>query len=294
MSRYSTSAIVQGKEAFLARYLARQFPSRHQVIPVYLEGAPAQTDLHGLQTTSGFREDRQSADEIAQDLVAELRRMGDVADQATRTLGMIDEVALKWLFPPGHPFLARYELKGDQMLLLEREQKVNEISRDEFGSKLRADDLRLIRTPGGENGAPLPGVGAERISTPSPRRLLKSEPRSSPGASGRKSCSSSISSAAQASSSSTTIETSKLWSRTTTLPAPEQAAALAYRMRRPKRHAANQTIADTSYTPSRPPGDANSALGNFLPRPSARPRADAFAAGARSARRQPWRRLVDG
>ena len=43
--------------------------------------------------------------------------MGDVADQATRTLGMIDEVALKWLFPPGHPFRAQYGLKGDQMLL---------------------------------------------------------------------------------------------------------------------------------------------------------------------------------
>jgi hypothetical protein len=144
VSQHSSSAIVQGKEAFLARYLARQFPSRHQVIPVYLRGAPAQTDLHGLQTTSGFREDRQSADDITQDLVAELRRMGDVADQATRTLGMIDEVALKWLFPPGHPFRAQYGLKGDQMLLLEREHEVNAILRDQFRSKLSADDLRLI------------------------------------------------------------------------------------------------------------------------------------------------------
>ena len=70
--------------------------------------------------------------------------MGDVADQATRTLGMIDEVALKWLFLPGHPFRAQYQLKGDQMLLLEREHEVNAISRDQFRSKLSADDLRLI------------------------------------------------------------------------------------------------------------------------------------------------------
>jgi hypothetical protein len=144
VSQSTSSAIVQGKEAFLARYLARQFPSRHQVIPVYLQGAPAQTDLHGLQTTSGFREDRQSADDIARDLVAELRRMGDVAHQATRTLGMIDEVALKWLFPAGHPFRAQYELKGDEMLLLQGEHKIHAISRDQFRSKLSADDLRLI------------------------------------------------------------------------------------------------------------------------------------------------------
>jgi TIR domain-containing protein len=144
VSQHSSSAIVQGKEAFLARYLARQFPSRHQLVPVYLQGAPAQTDLHGLQTTSGFREDRQSADDIAQDLVAELRRMGDVADQATRALGMIDEVALRWLFPTGDPFGAKYELKGDEMLLLEEGQEVNAISRDQFRSKLSADELRLI------------------------------------------------------------------------------------------------------------------------------------------------------
>jgi len=144
VSQHSSGAIVQGKEVFLARFLARQSPSRHQVIPVYLQGAPAQTDLHGLQTTSGFREDRQSADDIAQDLVAELQRMGDVADQATRTVGMIDEVASRWLFPPGHPYRARYELKGDEMRLLEREHEVKAISRDQFDSKLSADGLLLI------------------------------------------------------------------------------------------------------------------------------------------------------
>jgi hypothetical protein len=109
-----------------------------------LQGAPAQTDLHGLQTTSGFREDRQSADAIAQDLVTELRRMGDVADQATRTVGMIDEVALRWLFPPGHPYRAKYELKGDEMLLLQQGHEVTAISRDQFRSKLSTDNLRLI------------------------------------------------------------------------------------------------------------------------------------------------------
>jgi len=34
-----------------------------------------QTDLHGLQTTSGFRKDRQSPETIAQGLVSELRSM---------------------------------------------------------------------------------------------------------------------------------------------------------------------------------------------------------------------------
>lgn len=144
VSRHSSRAIVQGKEAFLSRYLARQSPSRHQLVPVYLKGAPAQTDLHGLQTTSGFREDRMSAAGIARDLVAQLRLMGDAADQATRAVGMIDEVALRWLFPNGDPFRAKYELKGDEMLLLEEGREVNAISRDQFRSKLSADNLRLI------------------------------------------------------------------------------------------------------------------------------------------------------
>jgi hypothetical protein len=151
VSQHSTKAIVQGKEAFLARYLARSQPDRHQVVPVYLEGAPPQTDIHGLQTTSGFREDREALEAIAQGLVALLRGMGDAADRATRAIGMIDEVALRWLFPPDHSFRARYELQGDQMVLREREwatsefRDVDRISRDQFDSKLSADQLRLVK-----------------------------------------------------------------------------------------------------------------------------------------------------
>jgi hypothetical protein len=136
VSQHSSKAIVQGKEAFLARYLARRFPDRHQVIPVYLEGAPPQTDIHGLQTTSGFREDRQSLDTIAQGLVSQLHSMGDAADQATRAIEMIDEVALKWLFPPREPFPARYELRGDQMVLREGDREIDTITRDQFEAKL--------------------------------------------------------------------------------------------------------------------------------------------------------------
>jgi hypothetical protein len=57
VSQHSSKAIVQRHEAFHARALARSLPDRHQVIPVYLKGAPPQTDILGLQTTSGFRED---------------------------------------------------------------------------------------------------------------------------------------------------------------------------------------------------------------------------------------------
>src|SRR5262245_7932601 len=150
VSQHSSTAIVQRNEAFLARYLARDQPDRHQVVPVYLEGAPAQSNIHGLETTSGFREDRESLEEIAQGLVTQLRAMGDPADRTTRTIGMIDEVAWRWLFAPEHSFAARYELKGDQMVLRQREWTskeflvVNTIWRDQFDSKLKPDQLRLI------------------------------------------------------------------------------------------------------------------------------------------------------
>ena len=112
VSQHSSKAIVQRNEAFLARYLARDQPDRHQVVPVYLEGAPPQSNIHGLETTSGFREDRESLEEIAQGLVTQLRGMGDSADRTTRTIGMIDEVAWRWLFPPEHDFAARYRVEG--------------------------------------------------------------------------------------------------------------------------------------------------------------------------------------
>jgi hypothetical protein len=57
---------------------------------------------------------------------------------------MIDEVALKWLFPTDQPFGARYELRGDEMVLRERDWEANAISRDQFDSKLSAQELRLI------------------------------------------------------------------------------------------------------------------------------------------------------
>jgi hypothetical protein len=70
--------------------------------------------------------------------------MGDAADQATRAIAMIDEVASKWLYQQKDLFPARYELRGDQMLLREGDREVDTISRDQFEAKLSADQLRLI------------------------------------------------------------------------------------------------------------------------------------------------------
>jgi hypothetical protein len=145
VSTHSSAALVQGHETFLGRYLAKKYPERHLVLPIYLRGAPPQTDLLGLQTTSGYREDTQSRPDIAKDLIEQRDRLGDAANRAMRAIDMIDDLAMKWLFPPGHDrFGVRFTLDGASIHLTQHDFPAGSIERDEFDTMLSTEDLRLV------------------------------------------------------------------------------------------------------------------------------------------------------
>ena len=57
---------------------------------------------------------------------------------------MVDEIAQRWLFSPDYTDGAQYRLRGNQMALQQGDWEANTISRDQFDTKLSADDRKLI------------------------------------------------------------------------------------------------------------------------------------------------------